>query len=365
MASVRRLPSGKWQGIAIHPSGKRATKAFTLKGQARAWADDTESGWRRGTVRDPGAGRMTVRAWYAIWAPTREISPTTEQRQTRLHRKLLLPHWGDWPLESIARTDVKAWVATMKRDGVSPAEIQMAFYGLSAMLRAASDETPPLIVHDPCARVKLPTLPPPPDRVFTPQEMTVVLDAMNDPWRTMAELSLWTGLRYEEIAGLHGDAVDWMRNTVHVRVVRASTVETDRAGAKSAAGVRKVPVPPHVTEAMSALMLGRARTDRVFLHEGRAPKYNTWFWHWRRAFETTGVEYARPYTLRHTAASWLTEAGVDQRRIADLLGHASLRPTWRYAHLAPGAHDKIRDVWTEISAHVERTGTPPGEAITR
>jgi hypothetical protein len=41
------------------------------------------------------------------------------------------------------------------------------------------------------------------------------------------------------------------------------------------------------------------------------------------------------YTLRHTFASRLVMAGVNLRTVADLMGHATIQMTMRYARLAP------------------------------
>lgn len=41
------------------------------------------------------------------------------------------------------------------------------------------------------------------------------------------------------------------------------------------------------------------------------------------------------HTLRHTFASWAIMRGVTLKELQELLGHASLTMTMRYAHLAP------------------------------
>ena len=60
---------------------------------------------------------------------------------------------------------------------------------------------------------------------------------------------------------------------------------------------------------------------------------------WRmlgRLAKRSGLERIRPHDLRHTFASQLVSSGAPIAAVQQLLGHADIQTTMRYAHLAPG-----------------------------
>ena len=77
----------------------------------------------------------------------------------------------------------------------------------------------------------------------------------------------------------------------------------------------------------------------------------------RQAVEAAGVENVRFHDTRQTFASHLVMNGVDIETVAELLGHASIVMTQRYAHLSP--HHKTRAVKVLDTAYQsgEKTNT--------
>jgi site-specific recombinase XerD len=113
---------------------------------------------------------------------------------------------------------------------------------------------------------------------------------------------------------------------------------------------RVVPVPPHLAAPMREHLSPLAPDGVVF----PAPGGGAWDdrnWS-RRVFDpavaAAGVPRGTPHDMRHTAASWLVQAGVDLYVVQQMLGHESFRTTQRYAHLAPDAFEKVIDAWEDM-----------------
>lgn len=373
----RQTPSGKWQGIAKHPSGTRATKVFPLKMQARKWAADTEADWRRVGFRDPRAGKITAAAWHAKWVVARARTKSTMKDNEQVWRLHVEPRWGTWPLDSITRMEVQGWAGKMLAAGTGIRTVQKSVSLLSMLLQAALDEDPPILAHgrNPCRGVVagLPPAPVRPPTYYTVEQYRAILARIeHEPWRTLVDLGFVAGLRWGELGGLLVRNVDLLHKLLHVQVVleRDGTL---REHPKSKRSNRAVPIPPHLLKPLGALMLGKRKDDPVFaradLPVPTALDIDRLTAVWNRAVarartcpekapkcggptvcreaEHRVPEYS-PHSMRHSAASWLVMAGVDLYRVQALLGHESYLTTQRYAHLAPSAHDSAREVWAGI-----------------
>jgi integrase len=69
----------------------------------------------------------------------------------------------------------------------------------------------------------------------------------------------------------------------------------------------------------------------------------------RKAMARAGIHDASFHTLRHTAASWMVQAGRPLAEIQRFLRHRSIVTTMRYAHLAP---EHLRDTASALDAAI-------------
>jgi len=146
-----------------------------------------------------------------------------------------------------------------------------------------------------------------------------------DHLKPLVLLSLNMGLRRGELFNLERRHIDLERSLL--------TVAGETEGNKTA-NARHVPLN---AEARAVLMDWIAyRQPAGLLFPGRnGARMDNISNGWKRLRTEARLEDFRWHDLRHTFASKLVMAGVDLNTVRELLGHAGLDMTLRYAHLAP------------------------------
>ncbi len=234
------------------------------------------------------------------------------------------------PLHSATRLDLRAYLA---RSGGAAATVAQRVSAIRAYFQWALREQ--LITEDPSERLKRPKVPVSLPRVLEVDEADVLVEhALGEGGAhlrntAILELAYGAGLRVAELAALDVADVDVTVGLVHVRMGK---------GRKA----RRVPFGPPAAAAVRELLDGRA-SGPLFLN--RAGKRLT-----TRSIYTivhgSGVQNAladvHPHALRHSFATHLLQAGADIRSIQEMLGHASLSTTQRYAAVNL---DQLRATW--------------------
>ena len=189
---------------------------------------------------------------------------------------------------------------------------------------------------NPCRRIKMPSENQGRVRFLSDDERDRLLAACRasaDPHLLLAViLSLTTGARQGEVMGLRWTQVDFQRRVI--------TLHETKNGDRRAL--------PLAGEAFT-LLLERSKVrslhdDRVFVIERRQRPFAAIRPAWEAALEAAGVKDFHWHDIRHTAASYLTMAGVSPTEIARVTGHRTMQMLARYSHLSDEHVVKLGDL---------------------
>lgn len=348
--SARKLPSGLWQGRYRDSAGRQHTKTWPTRTAARKWAADGQAQVRSGTHRNPRAGRMLLGEWHGRWLAARVVEAATRRADVTYSRDVL-DQWGARPLDSITRLEVQGWVRQLEQTGRGPVAISKAVQQLTAVLEAAVHDD--LLPSNPARGVRLPRAPKHPDRLITAAEEAALLQALPSARDVaMVEVLLDTGLRYGELAGLHGHRVDLLRRELHV-VETLTQAGQVKAYPKSVRSQRVVPLEQRAVLALARAMEVHGRDGLVFRAHRRSPGKDTHGpvvganWRslvWQPALDRAGIAkpWPTPHDCRHTCFSRLVASGTDLALVRALAGHESLQTTSRYVHATGLVQDRLR-----------------------
>lgn len=255
-----------------------------------------------------------------------DLAPSTQTARAYFSRQLLTT-FGNVPLDTLTPDRLRQWRVELT-PRYKPGTVRKYLVRLRAILRYA--QRCGWLDADPFATIRLPGQGEPRVRYLTPDERVRLLAACrvsrNPLLYAVVVVALGTGGRKDEVRCLQWPAVD-----LEMRVVRFVKTKTHRA--------RAVPLVGECFDVVGQLWQERrVGVPWVFpTWKGEKPVAITSPWETARAL--AGLTDVRFHDLRHTFASYVAMSGGSLREIADLLGHANIHMTMRYAHLLP-AHTR-------------------------
>ena len=268
--------------------------------------------------------------------------PSTVREKRRTLGRGLLEHFGRLRLHQITARHVESFKARRKKDGVGPKTINEELAILSKILGYAEEigelcKAPPKI-----RRLKVPK--PAFDFLDFKEGKRLIKAARHapEPWCAMIPTAMWTGLRLGELRALRWEDVDLVAARLHVR--QAADDENELHPPKSGQP-RIVDLPKKAVAILRAHK--HLRGEFVFCRENgsmlsrsdcepksKAAKHDSPL---TKVSRKAGLRRVGWHMLRHTYASHLVMSGANLLEVKELLGHASLEMTMRYAHLSPSA----------------------------
>lgn len=377
---IAKLPSGRYRARYADPYGRvsdeglqirhSAPHTFEAKIDAEAWLIDERRLITNGAWTPPAerlaAKRMrpqTLGEYAPIWLAGRKVKGRPLADRTRDHYqdlldRFILPSFSNLELRAITPELVANWYDTKAVD--TPTYRAHAYSLLRAILRTAADPTKnngrALIPFNPCGisgggsagtkrRIRPADAP----------EVAAIVAAMPERHRLMVLLADGCALRFGELAELRRSDIDLVHGVIKVRrgVVRSKSAGVVAKVPKSDAGIRDVPIPPDLIDAVTSHLMAHAQPGRSGLlfpgrggghlspsaFYGKASRRNrgkpdTKGWGWYEARRLAGREDLRFHDLRHGA---LTEAARHGATLAELMalgGHSTNQAAMRYQQSA-------------------------------
>lgn len=338
---------GRWVGTVdvAMPDGTTKRKyvyAATLK-ELTPKHDELREQKRKGTLTfDEG---MTVAAYMESWLesrrkPPKPLKPQTWNTYVSKNKNWIAPHLGSIRLSKLRAGHVEALYDTIREAGRAEGTVRYVHAILTKALKDALRKG--LITVTPMERVDPPGSESAEREQFTFAEAKYALRAAGDSARWW--LALFYGMRQAECLGLDWANVFWDRHTLKV----VETIQRDYGGKatikgkpKTKAGERELPMVGQIEARLRLLWeeQGRPRVGPVFVNSQGRQKGTKYDWEdWRAFLDAATVIPFAPLPLislhgaRGTASSLMEAAGLSDRLVAQILGHANVKVTHGYQH---------------------------------
>ena len=247
----------------------------------------------------------------------------------------LLPPFGTMTLDTIGPAEVEKYKADKLRAKYSPKSINNQLTVLRKLLNLAVEYCE--LEHAP--KIKQLKVGEHGFEFLDFAEVDRFLAAAPAEWKPLLIIALNTGLRVGELLALKWEDCDLFAGKLIVRRSLWNGIEGSPKGGRA----REVPLNQVALWALKSLR--HLRGHYVFCKDD-----GTRFSHSEvknvvpRICQRAGLpKRLTMHALRHTFASHLVMRGVALKAVQELLGHATIDMTLRYAHLSPDVkHDAVR-----------------------
>ena len=355
-------------------TGEQAKRTFPSEAAASQWRRDMLTAFANGTPpHEQAVSEITVAAALdelvarikdgrTLTRSGRRYRPATARSYEHTAEQYLRPMMGHLRLADVRRRDVQDFVDELRRAGLSPSSVHNKLDVLRVLFKLAIERE--YVDDTPCAHLRLPAVRSKRPEIASPERARELLEALPAEQRGLWATLFFAGLRIGEARALRWRDVDFDGGLI--RIEHGWDEIEGEQEAKTDAGQRLVPLVGELRVHLAAhkLATGRGDDDLCFGRTADEPFVRSTVrtralvaWGWRVAesrrdgkrskvlvkARQDALEPVSPHGARHTCASYLIAAGVDDMTLQSVIGHSDVRTTKNvYGHLLPNALDSVR-----------------------
>ena len=167
------------------------------------------------------------------------------------------------------------------------------------------------------------------ERYLTEQQTVKLLEAVRQSESEMLQyivlFLIYTGARKREVLDARWRDIDWAQRSWRIPKTKSGKI-------------RHIPLSTGAMNVLEHVRLkvrhGLLNEQAIFANPKTGKPFVSFFYSWNNARIRAGLPEFRIHDLRHSFASHLVNAGRSLYEVQELLGHADIKTTSRYAHLS-------------------------------
>lgn len=339
--TVFKRKDGRWEAkySVTLPNGIKRTHCLYAKSQedARRKLADAISKRDRGMV-GYGVG-LSLKKFYQIWLEEiaeNYLKGTTIATYDRVAKICVLPLIGNKKLSKITVQDIQRCINSTKNHSVREAQqvkvVMSSIYG-QAIKRQ-------LVFFNPAKEAETPKTHSVEPDMWSNEQLKHFLEAAKDNSQYyLAYVLLATlGLRRGEVLGIRWKDINLENQCLEIRQqVTAVNNKPIISSLKTAGSSRDLPLIPQVSSMIKDLLDKTSiknSTNLVFSTKNNTPiSPRNFYRDFERLTRIANLPHIKMHTLRHMAACFMRDSGVDAKTCQTILGHSDVSTTLKiYQH---------------------------------
>jgi integrase len=241
----------------------------------------------------------------------------------------IVPKLGSLQMGAIKPPNIAVFLDQMKSAGYAPGTCNRALvmlrYGFELALKWKIEG----IDSNPLKEIKNLVFDNKIERYLTSEQtqelMNSIQESENEQLQFIVLFLIYTGARKREVLDAKWIDIDWQRKSWRIPKTKSGKI-------------RHVPLSSGAMDMLDKLKakfkLKLIDQMPIFANPRTGLPYVSFFYSWDKARTRAGLKDFRIHDLRHSFASCLVNSGRSLYEVQELLGHADIKTTSRYAHLS-------------------------------